>query len=116
MSEYLPQEVRDGLEHARREAKRKKSRLRVEVGGQSFTILRFWENGFSIDPAGARHFRGLVDVYDGARHVSNCLVVASSEEAGELVYEYKRSTPALEAAPSDYEISATAPIGLLAKS
>ena len=52
-------------------------------------------------PAISRHFwtssltpslRGLVDVYDGARHIFQCLIVASTVENGEIVCEFKRST------------------------
>ena len=46
MSEFLPKEVRDGLELARKHRLRKKSRLKVKAGEQTFTILRYWEEGF----------------------------------------------------------------------
>ena len=113
MSEYLPKEVRAGLELARKEAKRKKSRMRVNVGGQSFTILRYWDDGFALDAEDAPHLRGLVDVYDGARHVSQCLIVASEEDAGEMVYEFKWATPATDRAPLDYSRDDDAPVALI---
>ena len=113
MSEYLPKEVREGLEMARAQAKRRKSRLRVRVGGHEFTILRMWDKGFALDPADAPQLRGLVDVYDGARHLSQCLIVTSDEEAGERVFEFKRTTLAAERPPVDYEVDDAAPIGLL---
>ena len=71
MSEYLPKEVRDGLERARKANMRKRSRMRVRVGDHDFTILRHWENGFSLDAEDAPSLRGLVDVYDGGRHLSS---------------------------------------------
>lgn len=115
MSEFLPKEVREGLENARKQSMRKKSRLKVRVGEHDFTILRYWEEGFSLDADDAPHLRGLVDVYDGARHVSQCLIVASEEEAGEMVYEFKRETMAHDHIPADYEIDANAPIALLTR-
>lgn len=114
MSEFLPKEVREGLREARKRALRKKSRLRVRVGDQVFTILRYWDEGFALDAGDAPHLRGLVDVYDGARHLSQCLIVASEEDEGEMVYEFKRSTAAFDQAPLDYERS-SGPVALIEK-
>lgn len=113
MSEYLPKEVREGLERARKRTAARKSRLRVKAGDQTFVILRVWDKGFALDAEDAPHLRGLVDLYDGARHLSQCLIVASAEESGEMVYEYKRSTAATDRAPLDYERDESAPVGLI---
>ncbi|MDD9921825.1 MAG: hypothetical protein OXQ92_06040 [Boseongicola sp.] len=113
MSEFLPKDVRDGLELARKRNIKKKSRLRVHVGDHAFTILRYWDDGFALDVDDAPHLRGLVDVYDGSRHISQCLIVASEEEAGEMVYEFKRETTATDKAPLDYVKDEKAPIALL---
>ena len=113
MSEFLPKEVREGLENARKQSLRKKSRLKVRVGNHDFTILRYWDEGFSLDVDDAPHLRGLVYVYDGARHISQCLIVASEEDGGEMVYEFKRETMAYDQAPLDYERDANAPIALI---
>ncbi len=113
MSEYLPKEVLEGLERARKRAALRKSRLRVRVGDQTFTILRHWEKGFSLDAEDAPHLRGLVDLYDGSRHMAQCLIVASSEEAGEMVYEFKRSTAAVDRPALDYDRDENAPVALI---
>ena len=112
MSEFLPKEVREGLELARKQSLRKKSRMKVKAGDRTFTILRFWEEGFSVDADDAPHLRGLVDVYDGGRHMSQCLIIASEEEQGEMVFEYKRATIAADNAPLDYE-RRNGPVALL---
>lgn len=114
MSEFLPKEVREGLREARKLSQRKKSRLRVRVGDQVFTILRYWDEGFALDADDTPHLRGLVDVYDGARHLSQCLIVASEEDEGEMVYEFKRATAAFDQAPLDYERLA-GPVALIEK-
>ena len=85
MSEFLPKEVREGLEMARKRALRNKSRLRVHTNDEIFPVLKFWETGFALDIEDAPHLRGLVDIYDGSRHLYQCLVVASEIETGELV-------------------------------
>ncbi len=109
---YLPKEVRDGLDQARKHKQRKKSRMRVKSGDQTFTILRYWDQGFSLDADDAPNLRGLVDVFDGARHLSQCLIVASEEDAGEMVFEFKRATPHSDHPAVDYEVT-DGPVGLL---
>lgn len=112
MFEFLPKEVREGLDLARKQKLKRKSRLRVCAGGQSFTILRYWDAGFALDAEEAPHLRGLVDVYDGSRHLSQCLIVASEQDAGEMVFEFKRATAAADRAPVDYE-RADGPVALI---
>ena len=113
MSDFLPKEVREGLEAARKAGLKKKSLLRVHAGEEVFPVLRFWDGGFALDADGAPHLRGLVDLYNGGVHLYQCLVVASSEENGELVFEFKRNTAAEDRAPLDYIRDETAPIALL---
>ena len=55
MLEYLPQEIREGLEAARKRDFARKSRLRVQVGEAVFPIIRFWHDGFALDAALAPH-------------------------------------------------------------
>lgn len=113
MSDFLPKEVREGLELARKRDLRQKSRLRVHAGEEIFPVLRYWESGFALDIENAPHLRGLVDLYDGARHIYQCLIVASQEDNGEMHYEFKRSTAAVDKAPLDFVLDENAPIALL---
>ncbi|GLS85335.1 hypothetical protein GCM10010873_03080 [Cypionkella aquatica] len=113
MLEFLPQDIRDGLDAARKRETTRKSRLRVQVGEAVFPVTRFWNGGFSLDAALTPHLRGLVDVYDGARHIFQCLIVASSVENGDLVCEFKRLTLVSDRAALDYERDENAPVALL---
>lgn len=113
MSTYLPKEIQDGLDMARKRDLARKSRLRIEAGDETFRVLRIWDNGFALDADHAPHLRGLVDIYDGARHLYQCLIVASEEDAGELRFEYKRSTLAADRAPLDFDRPEDAPVALL---
>lgn len=115
MSEFLPKEVREGLEAARKRDLRRKSRLRVQTGDDIYPVLRFWDGGFSLDADTAPHLRGLVDLYDGARHLYQCLIVASSEDAGEMSYEFKRHTAAVDHAPKDFAPETEAPVALIGR-
>lgn len=113
MSDHLPKEVREGLEAARRADLKRTSRLRVRVEDEVYPVLRMWDGGFTLDAARAPHLRGLVDLYSGSRHLYQCLIVASAEEAGEMVYEFKRHTAAVEHAPLDFARDDDAPVALL---
>lgn len=113
MSEFLPLEVREGLEQARKAALIKKSRLRVHVGDAVYPVLRFWDGGFALDAETAPQLRGLVDLYHGGVHLYQCLIVASHEENGEIAFEFKRSTAAVDRAPLDFFRDEGAPIALL---
>lgn len=113
MSEFLPKEVREGLKAARKADLRRKSRLRIHVGDQIFPVLRFWDGGFALDAENAPQLRGLVDLYNGGVHLYQCLIVASAEENGEMQYEFKRSTEAVDKAPLDFYRDENAPVALL---
>ncbi len=113
MSDYLPKEVREGLQAARKQALLKKSRLRVHAGDKVFPVLRYWETGFSLDAEDAPQLRGLVDLFDGSVHLYQCLIVASEEENGQMVYDFKRSTAAVDKAPLDFVREENAPVALI---
>jgi hypothetical protein len=115
MLEYLSKEVREGLEMARKRERARKSRLRVQLGEAVFPILRLWDEGFSLDADRAPRLRGLVDVYDGSRHVWQCLIVASSIEDGELICEFKRITPAEDRPALDFWRDENLPVAYLPK-
>lgn len=116
MSDFLPKEVREGLELARKRDLKRRSRLRVRVGDDTYPILRSWESGFALDRDNADHLRGLVDVYDGARHLYQALIVASQDDGHEMTFEFKRATPATDRPPLDYDRPDDAPVALLTRS
>lgn len=116
MLEHLPKEVREGLEAARKRDQRRASRLRVQIGEAVFPILRLWEGGMALDASLApQRLRGLVDIFDGSRHILQGLIVASTAENGELVCDFKRSTMVSDVAPLDFWRDQNAPVGYLPK-
>ncbi|HHC29917.1 MAG TPA: hypothetical protein ENK80_05070 [Rhodobacterales bacterium] len=115
MTTFLPKEVRDGLEMARKRDLKKKARLRVAVGDVVFPVLEMRDSGFALDIDNAPKLRGLVDLYDGARHLYQCLIVASEEDGGLMRYEFKRSTATVDKAPLDFAREENAPIALLGR-
>ncbi|KAE9628952.1 hypothetical protein [Parasedimentitalea maritima] len=114
MSTYLPKEVQDGLDAARLAALKKSSRLRVLVDDEVYRVLRMWKDGFAVEEGITPKLRGLVDLYDGTNHLYQCLIIAVEAEAGEMCYEFKRSTVAADKAPLDFYRAPDAPVALLA--
>jgi hypothetical protein len=113
MSTFLPKEVQDGLEQARRNDRRRRARHRVSVGDIAYPVLDLQSDGFALDIENAPKLRGLVDLYDGSRHLYQCLIVASEEDGTLMRYEFKRATAAVDRAPLDFAREATAPVAYL---
>ncbi len=113
MSTFVPKEVQAGLDHARLQAMKSESRLRIFVGTDAYAVLSMWKTGFALEAGSAPHLRGYVDLYDGAIHLFQCLIVASEEEAGEMRYEFKRLTAVANGAALDFERAVDAPVALL---
>ncbi|MGR3435211.1 MAG: hypothetical protein ACU0CO_10040 [Shimia sp.] len=103
MSTYLSDEVLAAHDAARAKIAKRKSKLRVETGDRYVPVLRVWQGGFAVDAGDGPALRGLVDLYEGPRHLAQALIVTSSEEAGERRYEFKRNTAAADRAPLDFE-------------
>lgn len=113
MTTFVPKEVQAGLDRARLARMKKASRLRLSTDGTTYEVLKMWKTGFSIDAETAPNLRGLIDLYDGAVHLFQCLIVASEEEAGEMRYEFKRLTAVAEAPALDFVRKSDAPVALI---
>ena len=111
--DHLPQAVREGLAEAERRAMRKSRRLRVNDGTRTYPVLRVWKNGFAMPKDTVERLRGLVDLFDGERHLARCLIVATRIEEDEMVFEYKHATAPTDKAPADYARNEAAPVALL---
>jgi hypothetical protein len=103
MSTYMSAEVLSGLEAARKTAHRRRNRLHARVGDRILPIVTFDETGFTVGQESALHLRGLVDIYDGPKHVYQALIVASELDGDLMRYDFKRATLASDLAPLDYE-------------
>ena len=113
MTTFVPKEVQAGLDCARVQSLKSSARLRILADGAQHPVLRMWDTGFSVDAATAPNLRGYVDLYDGAIHLFQCLIVASEEEAGEMRCEFKRLTAVSSTAPLDFERAEDAPVALI---
>lgn len=115
MPTFLPKEVQEGLDLARKRELKRSARLRVAVDDAVYPVLDYRDGGFALDIENAPKLRGLVDLYDGARHLSQCLIVASEQDGGLMRYEFKRATAATDKAPLDFARDENAPVALLTR-
>ena len=113
MTHFLSKEVLEGLELARKRSIRKKNRLRVRFDDEAFTIVRMSENGFELKRENTDHLRGLVDIYEGSRHLYQALIVATEDEGELRHFDFKRMTPASDRPALDYIRKTDAPVALL---
>ncbi len=108
MLEHLPQELSEALARDRRRGRSPRRRLNLRVGEAVVPLLWLGANGFAIAAERGLVLRGLVDVYDGPRHLFQGLIMASAEADGVILYEFKRMSPAREAPPRDFAETASA--------
>lgn len=113
MSTFISKEVQAGLDAARKARLKRTSRMMVEADGQMFRILRFWDTGFALDAENAPKMRGFVDIFDRGLHLYRCLIIASAEEGGQMIYEFKRLTATHHRAPVDFALEDREAVALL---
>lgn len=112
MEAFFSKEIQDGLDAARIASMKKASRLRVYLDEKPYPVLQLWKSGFSM-AADAPNLRGFVDIYDGAIHLFQCLIVRSEDAGGARSYEFKRATAVVQVPPRDFEVDEDAPVALL---
>jgi len=115
MDNYFSKEVLQGLEAAKKRALKSSNRLCVHMGENVYPVTKTWENGFAMRASDDANLRGLVDVFDGPRHLHQCLIVCAEQQFDEVHYEYKRATEADSQPPVDFVRATDAPIALLGK-
>ena len=113
MTTFLSKEVVQGIQEAKRRSLRRSNRLRVRADDQMIKVLKYWRNGFTLEAKQGQVLRGLVDLYDGSKHLYQCLIMASKIDGTQVHYEFKRSTLTAPKAPVDFERDSNAPIALI---
>lgn len=110
---FLPDAVQRGLDEARKAALQRKDRLSVHDGDSIYRIRRLWDSGFALDLVGSERLRGHVDIYDGPKHLYQCLVMSSVDDGQERVFEFKWLTPAATQPAADFVRPDFVPAGLI---
>lgn len=115
MSEFLPEAVREGLKAARRAAIHRNDKLCVHDGDAVYRIHKLTDSGLSLDAEHAGKLRGRVEIYDGARHLYQCLIVNSRIEGDRCVFAFKWLHPVADRPALDFEREDFVPAGLIAQ-
>lgn len=115
MLEFLPQAVRDGLAQARKQSMRRGNRLSVHDGETIHRINRLWDDGFAVDAKSGPRLPVRVSIYDGTRHLYQCLVIDSADKGEERVFEFKWLHAIPDRPPADFVREADAPIAMISK-
>lgn len=115
MNDILPEAIRLGLEQARKAAMRSSSRLCVHDGEEVYRIHELWDGGFAIDAELGDKLRGRVEIYDGARHLYQCLIIGSEVNGDLRVFEFKWLHAVADKAPTDFVLPDFVPAGLIAR-
>ena len=113
MSTFMSKDLQNAFDAAQHRALKKRSRLRAHIGDEIIDILRFDENTFSVSAEDTDRLRGLVDIFDGGRHLYQALIVTSRDDGAERIFEFKRNTMASDRAALDYFLDPDAPVGLI---
>ncbi len=113
MIDVLPEHIREGLETARKTSIARGNRLCVHDGGRVYRINRLWSDGMAMNHQDGAKLRGRVEIYDGARHLYQCLIVNSRVEGDELLFDFKWLHPVKTQPAADFVRERDAPAGLL---
>lgn len=76
--------------------------LVLEAGTRRFPILELGPDSCLIEASDSATLRGYADIYDGGRHLAQCLLVVAAPEGDLLRCAFKRRTPFRLAPPADY--------------
>ena len=115
MNDFLPAEVREGLKAARKASIKRNDRLCVHDGDDVYRIRRFWEEGLSLDAEHGDKLRGRVEIYDGARHLFQCLIISSRLEGEEYIFDFKWLNPVVTQPAADFVRPDAIPAGYISK-
>ena len=113
MTDHLPAAVLEGLKEARRASLHRNDRLCVHDGDEVFRIRRFWSSGLSVDRRHGEKLRGRVEIFDGARHLYQCLIENARTEGEEIVFDFKWLHPVADQPAADFVRPSEAPAILI---
>jgi hypothetical protein len=76
--------------------------LWLAVGGRRFDIRARSADSCLIVAGPQDHFRGSADIYEGDRHIAQCLIVLAEPEGGYRRLTFKRCTPVRQSPARDF--------------
>ncbi len=78
--------------------------LVLAAGTRRIPILELGRDSCLIEAPDSATLRGYADIFDGERHVAECLIVLAAPEGDLLRCSFKRRTPFRLDPPTDYAV------------
>lgn len=92
MDIFLPEGFEPGRAREPMKGPKRAANLCVEAAGVYYPVLRNWNAGFSVAAADVPKLSGIVNLYDGADHLHQCLITTSEVANDEMIFAVKRSS------------------------
>ena len=92
MTNFLPQRVLDELDSSNQGAGSSIQIPFVDTGEAQHPIRKLWPHGFALDAEDTERLPGRVDIYRGAEHMYQCLVIAGDVDDDQRIFFFKRAT------------------------
>lgn len=103
MDIFLPDGFQPDRARRRMSSPTRALRLRVEAGGVQYAVLRKWPTGFAVSAADADAVKGVVDLFDGRKHLRQCLISGRKDAGAEVFFTVKSATGVDYAAATSLE-------------
>ena len=90
-------------------------RLRLKSAGRTIDVVEAWADGFSIDSNGPQPQRGIVDLFDGARHIRHGLIYQTGADEAHVTFAFKSAHDPRMAQPCDFARAEDGPVALIGR-
>ena len=91
MDVFLPKGFEARLAKPRISRPARASNLCVLAADAYYPVLRSWATGFAVSSVEVPKLEGVVDLFDGADHLHQCLITRCESAQSEHIFTLKRS-------------------------
>lgn len=91
MDLFLPEGFEPGLGRARPSLGRRPMPLCVVAGSVHYPVLRRWSCGFAVSATDVPVLEGVVDLFNGAEYLGQCLITGSETDGDARIYRIKQA-------------------------
>lgn len=103
MDIFLPKGFQPSVDRASFSRSGRQARLSVVSNGVQYPVLRRWTAGFAVSADDVPVLDGVVDLYEGAENLGQCLIKARETVGGERIFTVKRAATLDYAAAAEIE-------------
>jgi hypothetical protein len=108
MDTFLPEGFEPGRARPAMSRPARAAQLSVEAGGIIYPVLRRWATGFAVSALDVPKLDGMVNLFEGAQHLRECLITGRELRDDEQVFTVKHATGYDYAATGDSDLGAQA--------